>query len=65
MMSLLVSCSGSRLAREGQAPDCPRFGHKVAHDLLRIRIDIQHPEMSRWIEEILVYCFVEEIEHDE
>lgn len=65
ILSMLVSCAGWPPERGVPVPDCPRFGDNVADQLLELRLSQGNPELKRWIEDLLIYCFVEEIEFDE
>jgi hypothetical protein len=42
-------------------PSCPRFGPAAAAQILTVRAGGEAEEMSDWIEDIVIYCFVEEI----
>ena len=60
MMISLVSCTGLRPARI-DPPSCPRFGPAAAAQMIMVRESGEAEEMSEWIEDIVIYCFVEEI----
>jgi len=59
-VSTLASCTGLRPARI-DPPSCPRFGPAAAAQILTVRAGGEAEEMSDWIEDIVIYCFVEEI----